>query len=89
MYTIKLISLFIVTCLIYVGYNNTILQFINLLQMKDQVKVQFCENDRNVEKSPRARRRAQIYKQLESTYLDKEELVCIRYIDIDALILGL
>lgn len=56
--------------------------------MKDQVKIQFRENDRSVEKSPRARRREQIYKQLESIYLDKDKLVCIRYIDIDALILS-
>ncbi|XP_072746974.1 high affinity cAMP-specific and IBMX-insensitive 3',5'-cyclic phosphodiesterase 8 isoform X4 [Anoplolepis gracilipes] len=39
--------------------------------MKDQVKVQFYENAKNVEKNPRARRRAKIYKQLESTYLEK------------------
>lgn len=46
--------------------------------MKDQVKIRFYENAKNVEKSPRARRRAKFCKELESTYLDKEELVCIR-----------
>lgn len=41
------------------------------------------------EVSPRARRRAKIYKLLESMYLDKEESVCIQHTDIDALILSL
>lgn len=54
--------------------------------MKDQVKIRFYENATNVEKCPRARRRAKIYKPLESTYLDKGEPVCIRYTDIDSLI---
>lgn len=76
--------------LIYVGYNKIrFYQSINLLQMKDQVKIRFHENARNVEKCPRARHRAKIYKQLESTYLDKEKPVCIWYTDINALILNL
>lgn len=52
--------------------------------MKDQFTLRnegssYCKTVKNVEMSPRARRRAKIYKLLESMYLDKEEPVCIRY----------
>lgn len=43
--------------------------------MKDHVT--YYKTAKNVEVSPRARRRAKIYKLLESTYLDKEEPVRI------------
>lgn len=50
---------------------------INLcLQMKD---VTYYNTAQNVAVSPRMRRRAKIYKLLESKYLDKEEPVCIRH----------
>ena len=42
--------------------------------MKDQIP--HHRTVKNVEVSPRARRRAKIYKLLESIYLDKKELVC-------------
>lgn len=45
--------------------------------MKDQITSN--QTVENVETSPRARRRAKIYKLLESMYLDKEEPVCIQH----------
>jgi len=45
--------------------------------MKDQIT--YRKTVKNVEASPRARRRAQVYKLLESMYLDKEEPVRIRH----------
>ena len=42
--------------------------------MKDQIP--YDKTVKNVEVSPRARRRMKIYKLLESVYLDKEEPVC-------------
>lgn len=44
--------------------------------MKEQVRIRPHENAKNVEKCPRARHRAKIYKQLESANLDREKLVC-------------
>lgn len=52
--------------------------------MKEQITC--YENDKNVEKCPRARRRAKIYKLLESTYQDKQEPVVCPDTDIGTLI---
>jgi hypothetical protein len=59
----------------------------HLLKMKEQIT--YYDNDKKMEKCPRARRRAKIYKLLESTYQDKQEPVVCSDTDISTLILSL